>query len=425
VTARDAGASTPAWKWWVLGAVALMLRAAYVWLAAGPHGVPPNSDPASYDEVAWNLARGVGFCFGTPEAHFPTAFVAPALPWMVSLLYRAVGHGYFAALLLQCLLGACVPLVVVALGRRLFGARAGWIAGWLVAVHPLLVFFTGYLVTETALTLGLYASLLAVAWWVGRPGRGRALVAGVCLGLTALIKPSVLPLPVVLLPWAWWGLRGVPRAARAGQVLLFAVGMLAAVGPWTLRNALTLHAFVPVTTAGRTFFDSNNPLVWSDPALRGNAISMLQVEPYAAEFRHLDEVQADRRGRELALRFLGAHVREWPAAAAAKLRRFWRLSAESRGFWQRPGSPLTPFLGYVDPLLLWSVLTWPLGLVGLVAGLRARDRRPALLSALLILYFMALAAVFWGALRMRLPIEPLLMLLAGAGAARILPPRLT
>ena len=91
----------------MLYAAAFAVRLAYAWVAAGPHATP-FSDAAEYDQVAWNLARGAGFAFGLNGVH-PTAFVPPLLPWIVSLLYRAAGHHYFAALvILYFMLGSVV-----------------------------------------------------------------------------------------------------------------------------------------------------------------------------------------------------------------------------------------------------------------------------------------------------------------------------
>ena len=44
--------------------IAWLPPVAYAWLAIGP-GATPSSDPATYDTVAWNLARGAGFFYET------------------------------------------------------------------------------------------------------------------------------------------------------------------------------------------------------------------------------------------------------------------------------------------------------------------------------------------------------------------------
>jgi len=396
----------------------MLLRVLYLWLATGP-GTQPYSDAVDYDSLAWNLATGHGFTHAGPNGYQPTAFRPPVVPWITSLLYRAVGHRYFGALLLQCAIGATVPLLLGRLAGNWFGGSVQRWAGWLAALSPVLVFFSGYLLTETTFTATLLLALLATVEWVKTPRPGRALGVGILWGLATLTRPTALALPAVVALWAWVPL-GLSLAAndRRRQILLLALGLVIVVAPWTIRNAVTLHAFVPVTTGGgRAFLDSNNELVWSDPARRGGAVSTYEIEPYASEFRGRTEVEADRiasrRGRE----FLTAHVREWPAMAVAKLGRFWRLTSEAggTGTWQRSHSPLAAVTRVVDPLLVWSILTLPFGVWGVTRIVRGPRRWYQFLVPLVIAYFTVLAVVYWGSLRTRMPIEPLLALLVAVG----------
>src|SRR5207247_2171823 len=68
-----------------------------------------------------------------------------------------------------------------------------------------------------------------------------------------------------------------------------------------------------------------------------------------------------------------------------------------------------------DPLVLWSLLTLPFALWGLVRSLQGPRRWFQALPTLVILYFSMGAVLFWGALRMRVPVEPLIALLSAVG----------
>jgi hypothetical protein len=265
----------------------------------------------------------------------------------------------------------------------------------------------------------LLLALLATAVWIRAPRAGRALGVGVLWGLASLTRPTALALPLLVVAWAWVPLGlTAGSAARPRHVLLVLLGVALAVGPWTMRNAVQLHAFVPVTTGGgRALLDSNNPVNWNDPARRGGAHSVFGLEPWASEFRGRSEPEVDALARRHALTFLAAHWREWPAMAGAKLARFWRLTAEGggTGAWQRDGSPLEGLLARVDPLLVWSVFALPLALLGAWRTLCGPRRWYQSLGLLVILYFTALAVVFWGSLRMRVPVEPLVVLFAAIG----------
>jgi 4-amino-4-deoxy-L-arabinose transferase-like glycosyltransferase len=389
----------------------------YAWLALGP-AATPSSDPATYDTVAWNLARGVGFHLDAASGTYPTAFVPPVVPWVTSLLYRLVGHQFFAAVLLQCLAGALVPLLCAALGASLFGDTVGRWSGWLAAVHPLLVFFSGYLLTETMFTVTLLLALLLSAAWVRTPRAGRALGAGIACGIATLTRPTAMLLPILVAAWAWRpvGLT-VGGAARLRQVALLMLGLALVVAPWTLRNAIALRAFVPVTTgAGGALMVANNAATWEDPARRGGADSRSYHAALAGEFRGLDEVALDRAARARTWAFMRERPHLWPQVALAKLARFWRLGAEGGGTggWQRPGSPLEP-LRRLDPMLVWSIVTLPFALWGVARASVGARRWFQALPLLVIVYFSLIAVVFFGSLRMRVPIEPLVVLYVALG----------
>jgi len=405
-------------SWLLMFATALSLRVASAWLATGPHA-RPSSDPATYDTVAWNLARGAGFSLEGAGGIYPTAFVPPVLPWITSLLYRAVGHDYFAAVLLGCVIGSLVPLLLAAFTTRMFGSAAGRLAGWLAVVHPLLVYFCGHLLTETPFTVMLLLALLLSAEWVKTPRSGRAFGTGIAWGLAALTRPTALALPLLVAAWAWAPLGlTLPARGRLRQVTLLLLGLALTVGPWTLRNALTLHAFIPVTTgAGGALLVGNNPGAWADPATRGGGSNDLWEELVRTEYRGLSESEMDVRARARAVAFLREHVSEWPAMAAAKSARFWRLSADAgptrASKWV--ALPLRRLVRTLDPVLLWSAVVLPLALWGVALSLRGPRRWFQSLGLWVLLYFTWLGVVFFGSLRMRAPVEPLVVLFAAAG----------
>lgn len=404
------------WEALAMFAVALALRAIYTWLAAGPDAFA-NSDAASYDEIAWNLARGLGFKASGAGGLYPTAFRPPLLPFVTSLLYRVTGHWFLGALWLQCVIGAFVPLALAELVRGTFGSSTARIAGWLAVVHPMLVFFSGSLMTEPLFALTLLVAMGASVSWVKTPRPGRALGTGLLWGLAILTRPNALAMPFVVIAWSWFPLGLTLRGSdRARQLAMLMLGVVLAVGPWTLRNARELHAFVPVTTgSGHALLDSNNDLIWRDPASRGGARSVVGEEPYVSRLKGLNEVQVDSATAAMAKEFLAAHRAEWPTMAAAKLARFWRLHAEGGPLtkqWHRNGTVLDVLVRWLDPLFVWSIVILPLAIAGAVITLRGARRLFQSLPLATIAFFSASAMVYWGSLRMRVPIEPLVVLYA-------------
>lgn len=398
--------------------VGFLLRLGYAWVSQGVDATP-YSDARQIDDVAWNLARGAGFSFQGGGGPYPTAIVPPVVPWLVSLLYRAIGHEYFGALVLQCAIGALAGPIAGALGGALFGPAAGALAGWLTAVHPLLVFLSGYLLTETTFTTVLLAALLASVAWVKTPRPARALGVGLLWGAAILTRPTALLMPALIGLWAWvpLGLTVQPRD-RLRQIALVIVGVVVVLAPWSIRNSMLTGRFIPIKTgAGRTFLDANREDLWADPARRGGAGGAMESEKYADLLRGRSEVEADSISNAEAWKFLNAHRSEWPAMAAAKIARFWRLTLEGggTGTWQRPGSPLGAVLGRVDPLLLWSLAVLPFAIWGAVRALAGPRRWFQSIALATIALFTLLVIPYWGALRLRAPIEPLVVMLAAFG----------
>jgi hypothetical protein len=99
-----------------------------------------------------------------------------------------------------------------------------------------------YIMTESA-TFALYG-LTAAAMALGfKTGRGTAwLIAGLCLGLLVLTRPSFLVLaPVIMSLVVLAGLvAGADRRSVSAGILGFCVGFALVVLPWTMRNAVSI-----------------------------------------------------------------------------------------------------------------------------------------------------------------------------------------
>jgi dolichyl-phosphate-mannose--protein O-mannosyl transferase len=145
--------------WLVLG-VGLLARILY-WARMSPDYVP-LSDAIHYDELATNIANGMGYAHKFPQltAH-PTAFRPPLYPVLLGGVYKVFGHNLVAGRVLSLVLGMGVVLLAFLLVRRIAGWRAAMVTGLLVAVYPPLLANDTFLLTESL-------SLLLT----GGPGRG-------------------------------------------------------------------------------------------------------------------------------------------------------------------------------------------------------------------------------------------------------------
>ena len=123
------------------------------------------------------------------------------------------------------------------------------IGALVVAIYPALLEYHGMLMSEPLAATLLSGGVLAVLWaWDG--GRRRWLLPGALLGGLALVRPEYLGVAVLIaIVIAIRELRSDWRASllRAAVFLLAAFVVIA---PWTIRNAVALDRFVPISTGG-------------------------------------------------------------------------------------------------------------------------------------------------------------------------------
>jgi len=171
----------------------------------------------------------------------PSALMPPAYGMLIAGLYGLFGVRSFTATLVAQLINAvAVSLAAVFAGHvacRLAGRRAGWIAGGLVALHPVLIAYTEYIWDTSLFVFGVTLSV----WWSLRLSAGCVrpigwLGFGVFLGSLALLNPALSPAYPFLVLWpasraSEWDRRTIVRA-----VGLTTCGWLMAIAPWTVRN---------------------------------------------------------------------------------------------------------------------------------------------------------------------------------------------
>jgi len=398
-------------------------------------GRAPVFDAAAYATIAANLDRGNGFTLGS-SATQPASNYSPGLPLFVAGVYKLSGgvHERLARVVLA-LLGTLSILFAYLIAFRLrrsmhwahpgvpnaSSGAAGLVAAGAVAIYPALLEYQGMLMGEPLAATLLTGAVLAALWAADSEGRARWLLPGVTLGALALVRPEYLGVAVlvslVVLARNW---RAGWRAALTPAALLL-IGVAVIVAPWTMRNAIALDRFVPVSTGGGqvlfagTYLPSDGDpervgaeVVERHPGLFGpHAVKRLRLEQILARLatqRHpgMETDRAlSRMGKQQLWDDLSEEPLEYAGFIAKKIARIW--SHGPREVMHEPG---------------WELLHWALlafGLVGLIM-LAIQRRWEALLIAAIFLAITAISALLVASPRRVLVMLPLLAALAGVGA---------
>jgi YYY domain-containing protein len=171
----------------------------------------------------------------------PHFFAYGSLPFYLtkgvsSLLAALSGRDWFASYdgvvhvgrFLSALAGALTVLLIAAVGRRLYGQKAGLLAGLLLALAVLHIQTSHFASTDVTLTLFVLLAL-AASGRLARRGRARdALFAGALTGFALATKVSAAPLLLPVAVAVFLACRPA-RAWRKGVLLLGAGGLAFAV----------------------------------------------------------------------------------------------------------------------------------------------------------------------------------------------------
>ncbi len=401
----------------VILAVALLARVVF---AVGVVGLDSmtKGDEADYHAIATNLAAGQGFA---GEDGKTTGRRPPLFPFTLSMLYRVTGPSVAAARAAQIIAGIVVVLLTWLVARRYFGETTAHEAAGLASLNPFLTFITGYILTENLYMVLILGTLLFLPMPGERVSLRRTAAAGTLLGLAALARPTGLPLA------AWFFLAALilGRAAPRAKLIHFALAaglFLVVTMPWMIRNAKTFGGWVGLTThAGITFYQGNNQKVVDIEHYRGG-VAPVGALPHYDEFVMMGERERDAFTMQAGKDFLRENSRVVGKLVWWKFQRFWRLRTDvgmagiRSGWWFDPTSPLGRLAVGFDVGLVYAGFVFPLFVAGLVLT-RRRWRELVFLWGVIVVHTIV-ALTFFGSIRGRVPVEPVIAVFAAVALMR-------
>ncbi len=437
-----AGEPLAGWRRWVfsqdqrrpglaLGALVGLALALRIGLTlVGPEH-RPVLDGVDYDGLARSLLAGHGYDFGTHV----TAFRPPGYAFFVAGVYGLTGgapanpaHAADTVQLAQALLGALDVALLAAIARPIWGRRTALAAAGLGALYlPFVELGDSFVADALALPL-LLAAVACVLRACPRsrcpaptrddeqsatlaPNLRWAAAAGLSLGLLTLTRPNA-ALVGVPLALALWRPRAAGRRRRLKAPVVMLVLAAAVLTPWTVRNAIALHAFVPLSTdAGETLAGTYNDVsrhARVDPA--GWRIPR-RIPPYAAVFAVQDRMtEADRDGRltTLALDYATRHPTYVAEVVGYNAVRMFELAGRRRSRFTAATIGIDAAMADAAVVGFWLVAV--LAVVGCCCA--AARRAPRWLWACPALVLAATLPMTMETPRFRAEVDPFILLLA-------------
>jgi 4-amino-4-deoxy-L-arabinose transferase-like glycosyltransferase len=214
-----------------------------------------EGDSLVYGEIARNWFWHGIYGFTRADGIHPTLIRLPGYPLFLGICFLIFGVDHYTpVLLLQAVMDLATCLLIAGFCVRVISRRAGIVALYLAALCPFTANYVACPLTETPTLFCIALGLYALARYVERPGfTAWFWVLVFSIGYSALLRPDGPLLGLVLVPaMFWYAHHNIPSrpaiSAQRSAMLAIACTLLAMVPffPWTIRNAIVMHAFQPL-----------------------------------------------------------------------------------------------------------------------------------------------------------------------------------
>jgi 4-amino-4-deoxy-L-arabinose transferase-like glycosyltransferase len=392
------------------------------------------NDAGTFNRLASEIARTGDYDTGSRPgsgaggSRGPSAYFPPGFQYFLAGVDRLDGHeaGGRSAVsperISQAVLGTLAVGLIGLVALEAFGPAVGLIALALAAFYPVLIEDSGLLIGENLLIV----FELAATWTALRARRagakgGRAVLGwiaatGVLTGLATLTHENaflmLIPLSVAA---SSAPARRRPQALASVALLLITAALT--VAPWTIRNAIELHRFVPVSDeTGITLVGAYNPDSAAFHRLPYKWRFYFQIRQDAALMRHagrLTEPQLNDRLLSQAEDYVGQHPLAPLSVGFHNTLRM--LELEGPFAYQASAAALNLDIGTARIGVFSFWILGALALLGLLT--RFVRRAPLWLWAIPLLFALSVVFINVETPRFREPIEPFVVMLAACALA--------
>ena len=371
-------------------------------------GFQLGGDEIDYYHIALNLMSGRGYSRSEvdkpPE---PTAYRPPLFPAVLSVVFRIFGPSpQYGVWVNQALMILLIPLTFW-LGSFLYGNRCGIAAATIVTLWPHGYYFGSDLLTEPLSAVFITITVGLIVRIVSFPSLRLAVAAGLAAGGAVLTRSNFAVIVAVL---GFWFLFLPKQQNPLRTLFVFWSAVAIVLLPWAFRNYSVMNTFNPGTTgSGIVFAGAHNPQALAE--YPGGWISPQPLMPDIYRVAQMPETERDAYFWRMGFDFL---TQQSPLTLfrlfVLKLFRLWIPG-------QRIVNDGVCFLCNVITSLLFSVPFF-FSILGLYL---LSSQKPLFHLVILLLAGTTLVSIlFWGSTRFRMPIEPILWVLAAFAMIRLI-----
>lgn len=400
--------------------LSVLLRIGVAFYLGDQVPAPPGApDDTSYSYLAERLSNGYGYSFDQPwypfgkPAGYPTAHWSFLYTAYVAGIYRVFGAQPLAARIIGAVLGGILlPLMVYRLTRRILPGQeqVALIATGCAALYAFFILFAARLMTETFYIVGLLWTLERGIALAERPTLVRAATLGLGLGITTLLRQSILPWAILLFAWLLWTGWHAGRFRKVfGALVVVGLIVILLIIPFTIRNYIVYDDFLLLNSnAGYAMYSAQHPM-------HGTSFQEFTAAPLPQDLdiQNLDEPQLDRELMSRGLGYVLEDLERYLLLSLSRVRDYFE-------FWPTSDTTLLNNVGRVVSIGFFL----PFMLYGLWLAIRRSgslrtwadwvrfSTTPLALILLFVVFYSLLHILTWAMSRYRLPVDAVVLTFA-------------
>lgn len=382
-------------------------------------GLPGVHDQFSYHYLSLRVLDGFGFTFGEPwwpvtPPGEPTAHWSYLYTSYLIGVYGLFGRFPLVARIIQVLfVGTLHPYLTYKIGERIFSKTVGLIAAGWSAVYIYFIYYSAALVTEpvyiTSILATIYFALKLSDSSESENQWRNAVLLGVCLAITVLLRQLfVLFVPFMFL-WIWW----TSDWKKTVHLVIAGLILVGSVLPLTAFNYSRFNQFVLLNTnAGFAFFWGNHPIHGT------KFIPILDNDTYRdlipQELHSLSEADLEDELMDRAIQFIVDDPVRYAQLSASRILNYFM-------FWPSSESSL---ISNISRVLSFGVAL-PFIIYGLWLSLkrwRFNMRSPETLLYLFMGFYTCIHLLSWALVRYRLPVDAIFLVFSGLALVQLFEP---
>jgi 4-amino-4-deoxy-L-arabinose transferase-like glycosyltransferase len=245
--------------WLIIFSFGLFLRLLMIMLY--PNMPVPPDTIFGYDPIANNLLAGNGF---VQSIGHPDFIRGPGYPLFLSAVYLFFGHSYIFVRIIQSILDSLTLILTMLLCWLLFkNWPRTYFTGIIFSIYPLLIYSSNLVGVETLFCFCFILSVFNYILAVKTEKIVLFLISGIVLAFTSMVRSTPLLFPIIMGIWLFFSTDFDKKYIY--YFVLFCCGFILTLTPWTIRNYLVFHEFIPTVANGGNNFQAGSSLKYLVP----------------------------------------------------------------------------------------------------------------------------------------------------------------